>query len=121
MKKNKRAFLIVEPTSKAFKRIANTLKNPQKAKKNTDIILSFPSYEVLGKIITGTRLELLATIRKNNPKSIQELARLSGRDFKNVYQDVKLLAEYGLIELEERGARKASCPIPKFTELLIAA
>lgn len=119
--KNKRALLIVEPTTRAFDRFASVLKNPAKSKYKGCIVLSFPSFEVLGKTITGTRLELLSAIRTHKPRSIQELARLTKRDFKNVYQDVKLLAEYGLIELKESGARKASHPIARFTELLIAA
>lgn len=119
--KSKRALLIVEPTAKAFDRLAEVLKNPAKSKYKGCIVLSFPSFEVLGKIVTGARLELLSAIRIHKPRSIQELARLINRDFKNVYQDVKLLAEYGLIELKENGARKASHPIARFTELLIAA
>ncbi|MBI4127911.1 MAG: hypothetical protein HY459_02470 [Parcubacteria group bacterium] len=83
--------------------------------------MSFPSFEILGKVVTGARLELLTAIRAYKPKSIQALSRFVKRDFKNVYQDVKLLAEYGLIELKESGARKAALPIAKFTELLIAA
>lgn len=119
--KNKRALLVVEPASKAFCRFTEVLKNPSKSKYKDCIILSFPSFETLGKVVTGVRLELLSAIRTSKPKSIQELARLVKRDFKNVYQDVKLLAEYGLIELKEKGPRKASHPIAKFTELLIAA
>lgn len=119
--KNKRALLIVEPTAKSMERFVEVLKNPSKSKYKGYMILSFPSFEVLGKVITGTRLELLSAIRTHKPRSIQELARLTKRDFKNVYQDVKLLAEYGLIELKESGPRKASHPIAKFTELLIAA
>ena len=119
--KNKRALLVVESTSNAFERFEKVLKAPTKAKYKDCIVLSFPSFETLGKVITGARLELLAAIRKYKPNSIQELARLVDRDFKNVYHDVKLLAEYGLIELKENGARKASHPVAKFTELLIAA
>ena len=119
--KNKRALLIVESTGKAFDRFAEVLKSPAKSRHKGYIVLSFPSFEVLGKIITGTRLELLSAIRSHKPRSIQELARITKRDFKNVYQDVKILAEYGLIELRESGARKASHPVAKFTELLIAA
>lgn len=119
--KTKRALLLVESTAKSFDRISKVLKNPLKSKYKDCIILSFPSYETLGKVITGARLELLSAIRASEPKSIQELARLVKRDFKNVYQDVKLLAQYGLIELKENGARKASLPVAKYTELLIAA
>ena len=43
------------------------------------------------------------------------------RDFKNVYNDIKLLQELGLVELEERGARKSTVPRAKFSELVLAA
>jgi predicted transcriptional regulator len=120
--KTKKALLIVEPTRKAFDRFAEALKNPSKSSHYKGyVILSFPSYEILGKVITGARLELLSVIRKAKPKSIQELAKAADRDFKNVYQDVKLLAQYGLVELKEQGARKAAAPVSKFSEFLIAA
>jgi predicted transcriptional regulator len=63
----------------------------------------------------------LSIIRKTRPKSIQELARFAGRDFKNVYQDIRLLSQYGLLEIKEQGARKAATPVSKFSEFLIAA
>lgn len=119
--KSKKALLIVEPTKMAFDRFSEVMKNPTKSKFKGYVILSFPTYEILGKVITGARLELLSLIRKARPRSIQELAKIAGRDFKNVYQDIKLLAEYGLIELKESGARKPSTPISKFSEFLIAA
>lgn len=72
-------------------------------------------------MITGARLELLAAIRIQKPSSIQELARMLKRDFKNVYTDVKLLTEYGMIELKESGARKPTLPLAKDSEFLIAA
>jgi len=119
--KTKKALLLVEPTKKAFDRFAAVLKNPSLAKYKDCTILSFPSFEILGKIITGNRLELLSTIRLHHPKSIQDLARIVKRNFKNVYTDVKLLEEYGLIDLKTNGPRKAALPVSKFTEFLIAA
>jgi predicted transcriptional regulator len=119
--KTKKALLIVEPTAKAFSRLAEVLKSPSTTKYKGYTILSFPSYEALGRVITGARLELLSAIRTHKPSSIQELARAVKRDFKNVYQDVKLLAQYGLIDLKENGARKAAHPVALYTEFLIAA
>jgi len=111
----------VEPTKDAFDRFAHVLESQSKSAYKGYMILSFPSFEVLGKVITGARLELLSIIRKTKPKSIQELARLAQRDFKNVYQDIQLLAQYGLIDLKEQGARRAATPKSKFSEFLIAA
>lgn len=38
-----------------------------------------------------------------------------------VYQDVRLLADVGLIELKESGPRKASKPEAKYSEIVLAA
>jgi predicted transcriptional regulator len=119
--KNKKAVLVVEPTAKAFDRFKEVLKNSPKSKYKGYMILSFPSYEALGRVITGARLELLSAIRNHKPSSIQKLAKTVHRDFKNVYKDVMVLSEYGLIELKEKGPRKATLPVALYTELLIAA
>lgn len=118
--KNKKVFLMVEPTSKAMNRAFGALMKPTKKYKGFEII-SFPDFESLGKVITGARLELMHAIRVEKPKSIQELARLVDRDFKNVYQDVTLLAEFGLIELKKAGPRRSSAPTAKFSEIVLAA
>src|SRR3989344_8246430 len=107
--KTKRAMLIVEPSKKAFDRAFEVI-SKQSRKYEGVTIISFPNYETLGKAITGARIELLNVIREKKPNSIQELARFVKRDFKNVYMDVKFLQEFGLIELEENGARRSSIP-----------
>ncbi|HLD74118.1 MAG TPA: hypothetical protein VJB34_04380 [Bdellovibrionota bacterium] len=118
--KTKRALLVVESTKKALNRAFGVI-SKQSRKYEGVTIISFPNYETLGKAITGARIELLNVIREKKPNSIQELARFVKRDFKNVYMDVKFLQEFGLIELEENGARRSSIPHSKFNELLLAA
>ncbi len=118
--KNKKALLMVEPAGKAMNRAFGMLTKPSGKYKGVEII-SFPNFETLGKVITGARLELLHAIRVEKPKSIQELARLVDRDFKNVHQDVTLLAEFGLIELKKVGPRRSSAPTAKFSEIVLAA
>jgi len=120
MKTNK-ALLLVEPADEAFSRFASILKKPSKSKYKGYTIISFPSFKILGQIMSGARLELLSVIKNEKPSSIQDLSRILGRDFKNVYTDVKLLSNFGLIELKETGARKAAKPQAIFTEFLIAA
>ncbi len=66
-------------------------------------------------------MELLSAIKNERPQSIHELSQIVDRDFKNVYNDVKLLVEYGLIELKEGGARKSAVPMAKYSEFLIVA
>ena len=118
--KNRKVLLIVETSSKAMDRAFSALARPTKKYKGVAII-SFPDFETLGRVITGARLELLNSIRKMKPRSIQELSRMVKRDFKNVYQDVKLLAEFGLIDLKDAGPRKSAEPLAKYSEIILAA
>ena len=118
--KAKKVLLLVEPTTKAMNRAFGELAKPSKKYKGTEII-SFPDFETLGKVITGARLELMHVIRAEKPKSIQGLARILERDFKNVYEDVTLLNEFGLIELKKVGSRRSAAPTARFSQIVLAA
>lgn len=63
----------------------------------------FTSLEAVRALLTDRRLALLHLVRQHSPKSINQLAKISGRNFKNVYEDVMLLKDYGLIQM---GLRK---------------
>ena len=63
----------------------------------------FTSLEAVRALLTDKRLELLHLIRKHSPRSINQLASIAGRDFKNVHTDVMLLKTHGLIKLNKRG------------------
>jgi len=118
--KTKKVVLLVESQKKALNRAFRAMKKPSPKYAGMEII-SFPDFETLGRVITGARLQLLRTIRIEKPKSIQELARMVERDFKNVHQDVKLLAEFGLIEIVGSGPRRSASPVAKFSEIVLAA
>ena len=118
--KSKKVLLIVETTKQGMDRPFSAIAKPSKKFAGMAVI-SFPVYETLGSVITGARIELISVIRTKKPSSIQELARFVERDYKNVYQDVKLLAQFGLIELKEQGARKSATPVAKYSELVLAA
>ena len=118
--KTRRALLVVEPTKRSLDRAFSVLTHRSKRFAGTAII-SFPDFETLGRVITGARVQLLNCIRTQKPKSIQELARLVGRNFKNVYGDVQLLVEFGLIELRHGGPRRAAVPVARYSELILAA
>lgn len=66
----------------------------------------FTSLEAVRTLLTDKRLELLHLVRQHSPRSINQLANIAGRDFKNVYTDVMLLKDYGLIQIGKQ--RKAS-------------
>lgn len=68
----------------------------------------FTSLEAVRTLLTDKRLELLHLIRQHSPRSINQLASIAGRDFKNVHTDIKLLEDYGLIQLSRRSKSKAN-------------
>lgn len=70
--------------------------------------LFFTSPDALRKFLTPKRLELIRLIRQQKPASIYELAALAHRDFKRVYEDIKALAETGLVDLARDDGRKVT-------------
>ena len=70
--------------------------------------ICFASLEAVRALLTEKRLALLHLIRERCPKSINELAKISGRDFKNVHADIMLLKRYGLVRMSAatRAARQ---------------
>jgi predicted transcriptional regulator len=118
--KVKRAVLRVEATKKSFDDLFGAMKSKTRKDKG-QFVICFPDFATLGKVLTGNRLQILAAIRSHKPNSIQELARVLKRDFKNVYQDVKFLADFGLVQLSSAGARKPAVPKAVYQEIVLAA
>ena len=67
--------------------------------------LSFESWEGLARVLSGKRLELLRHLHRHPARSIAELARALGRDYKRVHADVEALAAAGLIDRTPGGLR----------------
>ena len=111
--KLKTAKIFVESFETTNHRWKMALKGKMRSGAKEEII-TVSSFEILGKVFSAPRLEILALIPVLKPRSIAGLARAIKRDFKNVYSDVKFLADVGLIELREEGARKTLVPVPRF-------
>ena len=62
-----------------------------------EVRLTFESLPVLLKNLTPARWTLLEALKRSGPMSINELARLLGRNYKNVHTDVTRLLDLGLI------------------------
>jgi predicted transcriptional regulator len=78
----------------------------------------FTSLEAARKVLTPKRLQLLHVIRQGRPDSVSQLARLVGRDFKNVHADVQALAAYGLVALTKTQAgRRTTVPRVPFSAI----
>ncbi len=72
--------------------------------------LTFEDLPTLLSVMTPRRLELLRTLRQNGPLSIRALAKVLGRDYKNVHNvhtDVRSLESVGLVERTADGALNA--------------
>lgn len=79
--------------------------------------LSFTSHEHLLRTFTPRTLELLETIHREEPASINETARIVDRDVKNVHDELTRLAQLGVIYFENSG--QAMRPVVWFDELTI--
>lgn len=69
-------------------------------------VVSFTSYDQLLRTITPETLSLIETIWRNEPSSINEVARVTGRDVSNAHGGLTRLGNMGLIDLVEDGQSK---------------
>jgi predicted transcriptional regulator len=82
----------------------------------------FTSIEAVRNLLTPSRLALLRTIRNKRPGSIYELAKIVGRDLKNVQDDLRLLETYGLIRMTNAtrsGKRRVRVPQAVFDHIAL--
>jgi len=79
--------------------------------------LSFTNYDDLMGTLTPRALDLIETIRREEPASINETARVVDRDVKNVHEELSRLAQLGIVFFEEDGQSKR--PVVWFEELII--
>ncbi|MBI5213709.1 MAG: hypothetical protein HY957_10140 [Nitrospirae bacterium] len=98
-----------------FVKTGKAVERGEKVKKETG--LYFTSFEAFRKALTPKRLELLHIIKTKKPSSINELARLSKRDIKNVADDVKYLDHIGLIE--KRESDKKTTPVISYDKIAL--
>lgn len=61
-------------------------------------LLSFADLPLLAKTLSPARWDLLKRLKAAGPLTIFALAKLLGRDYKNVHTDVAQLGALGLIE-----------------------
>jgi predicted transcriptional regulator len=83
--------------------------------------VGFTSIEAARNFMTRERLALMHTIRTRHPGSLYELAKMLGRDFKNVQEDIRILERHGLVRIAKkpRGKRKVKVPQVLFEEIAL--
>ena len=93
--------VVIEPLDEFFSEVKSAVaKHESGADVNLDYI-SFNSIEELNKILTPKRKQLLDAVKKFKPRSLHQLARILGRDYKNVYKDAVLLEKTGFLDLKK--------------------
>ncbi len=114
MKRRKRARIIIRSVEETKTEWATALRGEIRSIQKPGTII-FTSLDAVAKMLSPARLKLLGAILKEHPESIYALAKVVGRDFKNVHSDVKMLVDVGLLELKSTGKRDAFKPIAKFS------
>lgn len=83
--------------------------------------IGFQTWDLMHKVLSPKRLEIVRAMTGAGPLSIREIARRVGRDFKGVHTDVRLLVDAGIVE---KDGQKVVFPWDKIhvdSEILAAA
>jgi len=105
MKKKKTRIVNLYVTPGAFASIFKRLKGDRSD-------YDFSALGDLRLLLSNEKAKILNIIKDKKPGSIYQLAKILGRDFKAVSQDIKLLEKFGFIELKEekKGKRRKLKP-----------
>jgi len=112
----------IEPFPESLKRFEETFKAVQAGRQvEPHELVGFTSLEAARNFLTRERLGLLRTIKSRHPNSIYELAKMTGRDLKNVQQDIQILERHGLVRISSRarGNRRVKVPRVPFQEIAL--
>ena len=73
----------------------------------------FSDIKLLRNLLSNEKSRILYVLKSKNPKSIYELAKILGRDFKSVREDIRVLERFGFIEFhaEKTGNRESLKPV----------
>lgn len=79
----------------------------------SDDVYDFESLSVLRKMLSNEKARIMSVIKNKKPSSIYSLAKILGRDFKSVIQDVKALEKFGFVDMisEKTGKRERLKPV----------
>ena len=109
--------IIIKPRKQIKKDFVAAMKGQKKMIQPENEVV-FSSVKSFMQILTKNRVEILIYLNHHTPKSIYELAKGLGRDFKNVHSDIKKLANLDLITIEKSGnSRGGLIPKSKYTGL----
>ncbi|MBI4170308.1 MAG: helix-turn-helix domain-containing protein [Candidatus Aenigmarchaeota archaeon] len=81
-----------------------SIKNPEMTPDRV-LIIELKS-DIVEKIFTPARKEILELIKTKEPETVGEIAKLVNRPIESISRDMKILENYGLIELVQIGQTK---------------
>lgn len=82
-------------------------------------VLNFENYGTLTKFLRETNLELLETIRREEPDSIRAAAALVDRDYREVHRNLTDLESLGLVRFDGDGPGTAKTPLVEYDDIEI--
>lgn len=79
----------------------------------------FSDIILLRKVLSNEKARVLHLLKTTEITSMYDLAKRLGRDFKSVYEDLKILERFGFIEFhsEKKGKRESLKPVLIVDEL----
>jgi predicted transcriptional regulator len=100
--------------SGTFSTFFHKIQGKKKTKTNSDLAM-------IRKLLSNEKARLLIAIKEKTPASIYELAKILKRDFKAVRQDIRLLEQFGIIELTTsiKNNRERLRPIIAINNLIV--
>jgi predicted transcriptional regulator len=69
-------------------------------------VVSFGRTSALRRLLTDRRIETVQAMINDSPASISALADRLKRDYHDVYDDLSLLADYGIVRFQTNGRAK---------------
>ncbi len=81
----------------------------------------FSDIKLLRSLLSNEKSRILHHLKETQPSSIYALAKILGRDFKSVREDLMMLERFGFVEfvLEKKGKRESIRPVLSVDSLQI--
>ena len=75
-----------------------------------DHVHNFEDPKKVQKLFAPSRLDLLVALLEDDYESINRLAQAVDRDYKDVYEDLQLLSDYGIVRFDHTSPGRAKKP-----------
>ncbi|MGL4926546.1 MAG: glycosyl transferase family 1 [Plesiomonas shigelloides] len=89
---------------KPFEQLKASMQQAMSVTKPIGDVLTFPSVQLLWKVLSPKRMDIINAMTGAGELSIREVARKVGRDFKAVHTDMQALLNAGVVDKAESGA-----------------